>query len=208
MGSILMENNHRELVAKILIVGESQVGKTSILTRFTENIFHQHLMPTLGIDYKIKKLKIDDVILKLQIWDTAGQERYRAITHNFYKGSSAMVLVFDLTDSNSFGRIRSWLKNIRSHTNSEIPMIIMGNKCDMQNREVTSNEIEELLKEIQLPYMEVSAKENINIDAAFDHIAKEIKQQIDNQNEEMINNVNDNHAILDPNTEQNNNCCF
>ena len=94
-----------ELIFKILILGESRVGKSSILNQFTENVFTENIPPTLGIDYKIQKVKVGDIYVKLQIWDTAGQERFRSITEGFYKGCNGVLLVFDLSDLESFKRI-------------------------------------------------------------------------------------------------------
>ncbi len=112
--------------------------------------------------------------MKLQIWDTAGQERYRAITQSFYKGAHGIVVVFDLSDNETFTTIKNWLENIKSNADDGVLKILLGNKCDKE-RSIKDSDLKSLLKESNLKYFETSAKENINIDEAFMHLAKEIK---------------------------------
>ena len=179
-----------DILAKILILGNSQVGKSSILNQFTDGIFSETIGPTLGIDYKINKVTVDGTEIKLQIWDTAGQERFRSITENFYKGAHGIVLVFDLCDKESFATIRNWLKNIYEKAGSNVIVCLVGNKLDLVkkanddpnmiiDREKFVNDetdVNELLKETPIKYMKASAKENTNIRDAFLYLAKEIKE--------------------------------
>ena len=184
---------HRDILAKIQILGNSQVGKSSILNQFTDGIFSETIGPTLGIDYKINKVTVDGVEIKLQIWDTAGQERFRSITENFYKGAHGIILAFDLTDKESFGTIRNWLKNIYEKAGSNTIVCILGNKLDLQKKYevdpegsgldpskfVQEEEVEKLLKEVpHIKYMRASAKENIQIRESFLYLAKDIKEQM------------------------------
>ena len=125
----------KELVGKILILGETKVGKSSILKRFTEKEFLQNIPPTLGIDYKIKNIVVGEYSLKMQIWDTAGQERFKSITEGFYKGCHGVLLVFDLTDTESFNRIKSWIESIRNKASEEVVICLVGNKLDLKNQE-------------------------------------------------------------------------
>lgn len=124
----------------------------------------------------MKKLLIDGAEMKLQIWDTAGQERYRAITQNFYKGALGMALVFDLTDRASFKTIKAWLDNIKTYAGDKVVKVIMANKCDMGEREVSEDEVMALANEVNLPYFMTSAKKDLNIKEAFECMARKIKK--------------------------------
>lgn len=171
-----------EVSAKILILGESKVGKSSILNQFTENLFTENLPPTLGIDYKIKKLNIDDVDVKLQIWDTAGQERFRSITESFYRGCHGVLLVFDLTDRDTFEKVKAWIMSIHEKAGKNVVIVLVGNKLDLKGADgvdmLPTHTVEELSSGHDIKYFLVSAKENINIHAAFHFLAKEIKDRI------------------------------
>ena len=162
---------------KILILGESQVGKTSILTRFIENKYINSLPPTLGIDYKIKKLKIHNKTIKLQIWDTAGQERFRSITESFYKSSNGIFLVFDITNKKSFQKIKIWLENIFQKSNENIVIVLLANKSDLKFCDgfdfVTDEEIEAICYEFGIKFFFVSAKSGENIYEVFFFLAVE-----------------------------------
>ncbi len=168
-----------DLTCKVLILGESKVGKSSILSRFTDKHFTENLPPTLGIDYKITKIMVDKVEVKLQIWDTAGQERFRSITESFYKGCQAVLLVFDLTDRDSFEKTKGWLMSIYEKTGKEVVIILVGNKYDLKNSKgievVPQFEIDGLTDAHHIAYFNVSAKEDYNISEVFSYIAKHVK---------------------------------
>ena len=172
----------QELSCKILILGESKVGKSSILNRFTENTFTENLPPTLGIDYKIMKLNVDNTEVKLQIWDTAGQERFRSITESFYKGCHGVMLVFDLTDRETFYKVRGWIGDIKEKAGEKVVICVVGNKLDLKDGDgvdvVANEEIEELCVAYDLKYYHVSAKEDINIKESFAYIAKLVKDKL------------------------------
>lgn len=163
------------MVAKILTIGESGVGKTCILLRYTDNKFIKHHLTTIGIDYKTKDVNINGKSIKLKIWDTAGQERFRNITQQYYKGADGIVLVFDLTDRNSFEKIREWMKQIQSYTQREsIAIVLLGNKCDAENKAVSAKEAADIAAEYNMKFFETSAMNNINIEESFKQLSTEI----------------------------------
>ena len=174
-------NSRQELTCKVLILGESKVGKSSILNRFTEGGYSENLPPTLGIDYKIVRHKVQGQEVKLQIWDTAGQERFRSITESFYKGCNAVLLVFDLSDRESFVKVKTWLGNIHEKAGSGVLVVLLGNKCDLRTRKdvelVTQPEIDALVSEMQIKYYATSAKEDINVTEAFGYAAKVVSER-------------------------------
>jgi small GTP-binding protein len=168
-------NNDKDLTLKILTVGESGVGKTCILLRYTDNKFIKNHLTTIGIDYKAKDISINNKSIKLKIWDTAGQERFRNITQQYYKNADGILLIYDVSDLNSFEKVRDWMKQIQSCTpNGTIAIVLVGNKCDVDNRSVSIEEGKELAAEFNIKYFETSALNNINVEDTFNYLAKEI----------------------------------
>jgi small GTP-binding protein len=160
---------------KILTIGESAVGKTCILLRFTDNKFLKTHLTTIGIDYKSKVIKVQNYSVKLKIWDTAGQERFRNITQQYYKGADGILLVYDVTERTSFEKVREWMKQIQQNTNKEkIGIILVGNKCDMDERQVSTEEGQSLSKEFGILFYETSAYKDININESFESLVNEI----------------------------------
>lgn len=153
---------------KILLVGDSGVGKSSMLARFTNPTSEMNILPTTGIDFRIRTLQIDDRMIKLQIFDTAGQERFRTVTNSYYRGANGIILVYDVTDKESFRHAWDWKAEIERYAKPSIPMLLVGNKCDVRKERQVQKEDAEKFANIggMLP-MEVSAKENQNIEAAF-----------------------------------------
>ena len=148
-------NNKKNEVTtfKILTIGESGVGKTSILRRYVENKFERHHLATIGIDFQSKTIKIKNKEIKLKIWDTAGQERYRNIANQTFRGADGIILVFDITDDYSFSRITDWMEQINANiSKDEIGLILIGNKCDLEERMVPYEKGEEKAKELGIDY--------------------------------------------------------
>jgi len=151
------------------LIGDSGVGKTSLIMRFTKNIFHSEFLNSIGVDFKSKDLRVDGKRIKLQIWDTAGQERYRTITSSYYKGAHAIVVVFDITNRSSFEHILRWMEDINKYAKENVLKFVVGNKSDLiQEREVKYEEARALASEMNATYFNVSAKENENINEFFE----------------------------------------
>jgi len=165
---------------KLLLIGDSGVGKTCVLLRFCDSAFSTTFISTIGIDFKIRTIDLDGRKIKLQIWDTAGQERFKTITTAYYRGAMGIMLVYDITSEKSFDNIKNWIRNIEEHASAEVERMLIGNKCDMQDkRQVTREKGEHLAMEYGIKFMETSAKGNINVDEAFLSLAKDIKAKID-----------------------------
>uniref|UniRef100_A0A8C1PF66 Ras-related protein Rab-13 n=1 Tax=Cyprinus carpio TaxID=7962 RepID=A0A8C1PF66_CYPCA len=125
---------------KLLLIGDSGVGKTCLLFRFSEDAFNTTFISTIGIDFKIRTIELNEKKIKLQIWDTAGQERFRTITTAYYRGAMGIMLVYDITSEKSFENIKNWIRNIEEHASSDVEKMILGNKCDMNDRRQVSKE--------------------------------------------------------------------
>ncbi len=155
-----------ELIIKLLFVGDSSVGKTSLLLQYTDSLYPIQHNATIGIEYKVKSIKCKGFNVKLQIWDTAGQERFHSITSNYFQNADGIFFVYDITNHNSFEGAKNWIKE--SENFGLFKKILIGNKCDLKDiRNVEKGELEEYCKEKNIYYLETSAKDNINIKEAF-----------------------------------------
>lgn len=125
-----------DYLVKLLLIGDSGVGKSCLLLRFSDDSFTPSFITTIGIDFKIRTIELDGKRIKLQIWDTAGQERFRTITTAYYRGAMGILLVYDVTDEKSFANIRNWIRNIEQHASDNVNKMLVGNKCDMQDKRV------------------------------------------------------------------------
>ena len=169
-----MSSHKYDYLFKILIIGESSVGKASLLLRFTEDSFTTTFLTTIGIDFKIKIINLENKLIKLQIWDTAGQERFRTITKTYYKGAHGIILTYDVTDQDSFKNIRNWIKQIEANAQGNVKRVLVGNKCDKPDRVVTEEEGKKLADDYSMSFFETSAKTNKNVTEVFYHLTKEI----------------------------------
>lgn len=169
---------HGETRLKLLLIGDSSVGKSSLLLRFAEDSFSHTFISTIGVDFKTRTIDIDGEQVKLSIWDTAGQERFRTITAAYYRGANGIVLVYDITSESSFNSIRGWIRNIEEHASENVCKILVGNKADMEDRRVVTKEQgQQLASEFKIQFFETSAKADINVEEAFVSIAKESKKR-------------------------------
>jgi Ras-related protein Rab-11A len=150
-----------EYLFKVIIVGESGVGKSNIMHRFLKNEFFPSLKSTIGVDFGVKKIELkENVVIKVQIWDTAGQERYRAVVGSYYKNAQGAVLVYDISSKESFNNLPKWIKELRQHTPANCKLLLIGNKKDLvDKREVQREQGEKFANENGLYFMETSAKD-------------------------------------------------
>ena len=170
------ENNEEEeeIKIKIMLLGESQIGKTSFIQRYVKNNFNLSYITTVGIDFQLKQIKMNNKSIKLQIWDTAGQERFKNITKSYFHSSDGFIVGYDITSRLSFTNVSTWLKEINDNAPEEIQKILIGNKCDLNEREVTTEEGKKLAEENGMKFFETSAKNDINVKETFESITKDI----------------------------------
>lgn len=160
---------------KLVLIGDSGVGKSNLLSRFTRNEFNLESKSTIGVEFATKSLNVDGKIIKAQIWDTAGQERYRAITSAYYRGAVGALLVFDVTRRATFENVERWLRELREHTDPNIVVMLVGNKSDLRHLVAVSTDDGKALAEREsLFFMETSALESTNVENAFSEVLMQI----------------------------------
>ena len=162
----------KQLEYKIIILGMSEVGKTCLLINYFDKKFKENNISTIGIDFKTKFFKFDENKVKINYVDTAGQERFHAISSNYLKNANGILLVYAVNSRASFSLLEDWMKEVENHANQNFSIIILGNKCDVEDREVTLEEGENFAKKINSKVYEVSAKTGYNVAEAFDEIAR------------------------------------
>ncbi|GJY16518.1 Ras-related protein RabE1c-like protein [Tanacetum coccineum] len=175
-----------DYLIKLLLIGDSGVGKSCLLLRFSDGSFTTSFITTIGIDFKIRTIELDGKRIKLQIWDTAGQERFRTITTAYYRGAMGILLVYDVTDESSFNNIRNWIRNIEQHASDNVNKILVGNKADMDESKRSGLHFIALADEYGIKFFETSAKTNMNVEDVFFSIGRDIKQRLsetDSKNE-------------------------
>ena len=180
-----------DIKLKIMVLGESMVGKTCLITRYTNDKFGGRYLCTVGIDFQKKKMIKNNKNILLQIWDTAGQERFRNVTKNYFHTSQGFVLAYDINNKESFEKVQFWVNEIRTNADEKIKCILIGTKCDMDKREVSEEEGRELANQYGYQFFETSAKENINIDETFEALVTEILSNFkDNKRESLTLSTN------------------
>ncbi|XP_033110082.1 ras-related protein Rab-10-like [Anneissia japonica] len=167
-----------DLLFRLILVGDSCVGKSSILLRFSEDIFPTFIS-TIGVDFKVKTVEVNGKKIKLQIWDTAGGERFHTIVHTYYRGKNGIMLVYDITDEKTFEHITgNWLRNVLEHANEDVILMLLGNKCDLDDQRMVSKERgESFAQENGLKFLETSAKTNINVETAVMTLVEDILEK-------------------------------
>ena len=223
--------NNYDYLFKFILIGDSTVGKTCILTRFVDGWFKSESEPTIGVEFGSKVIKCKSgVTIRLQVWDTAGQESFRSITRSYYRGAIGALLVYDITSQSTFDNLPNWLKDSLEATNQNIGLVLVGNKCDMENqRQVQSALAKQFAKENNLLFLETSAKNGNNIEKIFQILSEQILTKIDAglinpDNELGIKKGNDSNHLKTPESSskkiakvvidedqpqtQNSKCCF
>jgi len=164
---------------KLLLIGDSGVGKSCLLLRFADDTYTESYISTIGVDFKIRTIDLDGKTVKLQIWDTAGQERFRTITSSYYRGAHGIIIVYDISDRESFDNVKQWLSEIDRYACENVNKLLVGNKCDMDSkRQVDFEEAKAFADERGIPFLETSAKDSTNVEKAFIQMASDIKARM------------------------------
>ncbi|KAK7395472.1 hypothetical protein VNO78_16031 [Psophocarpus tetragonolobus] len=168
-----------EYLFKVVLIGDSAVGKSNLLSRFARNEFDSNSKATIGVEFQTQVVEIDGKEIKAQIWDTAGQERFRAVTSAYYRGAVGALVVYDISRRCTFHSIKRWLEELSTQNDSTVARMLVGNKCDLENiREVSTEEGKSLAEEEGLFFMETSALDATNVQTAFEIVIREIYNNI------------------------------
>ncbi|XP_039247962.1 ras-related protein ORAB-1 [Styela clava] len=172
-------NPEYDYLFKLLLIGDSGVGKSCLLLRFADDTYTESYISTIGVDFKIRTIELDGKTIKLQIWDTAGQERFRTITSSYYRGAHGIIVVYDVTDQESFTNVKQWLQEIDRYASENVNKLLVGNKCDLTTKKVVDyTTAKEYADSLKVPFLETSAKNATNVEQAFMTMAAEIKNRM------------------------------
>jgi Ras-related protein Rab-1A len=164
---------------KLLLIGDSGVGKSCLLLRFADDTYTESYISTIGVDFKIRTIEQDGKTVKLQIWDTAGQERFRTITSSYYRGAHGICVVFDVTDQESYNNVKLWLQEIDRYASPDVNKLLVGNKIDMADKKVVDSDLAKAFADsLNIPFLETSAKNATNVEEAFLAMARQIKERM------------------------------
>ena len=177
MNDYISEGNYNYLI-KFIIIGDAAVGKSNLLVRYTSGQFKEEYQLTIGVEFGSNNISIDDKIFRIQIWDTAGQENFRSITRSYYKNTACAIIVYEISNKKSFENISSWIEECKNTAPKSILMVLVGNKCDLDNRDVTEEEGREFAEKNGMLFFETSAKTGKNVEELFKESVKVIDQKI------------------------------
>ena len=180
----MAEDENYEMMFKVVLVGDSFVGKTNIMSKYIKNEFHEDSKATVGVEFGSKQFTVEGHSIKAQIWDTAGQERYKAITSAYYKGAKGAFIVYDVTRKQTFDSVEKWVNDVTAVADKKITIILIGNKCDLEDqRQITKEQGEEKANKLEIAFLETSALSGENLDKAFDKMMNEVYKKC---HEEML----------------------
>ncbi|KAI3826603.1 hypothetical protein L1987_00651 [Smallanthus sonchifolius] len=173
------DDEGEEYLFKVVIIGDSAVGKSNLLSRYARNEFNPHSKATIGVEFQTQSMEIDGKEVKAQIWDTAGQERFRAVTSAYYRGAVGALIVYDISRSTTFDSVSRWLEELNTHSETTVVRMLVGNKCDLENiRAVSVEDGKNLAEQNGLFFMETSALDSTNVKTAFEMVIREIYNNV------------------------------
>jgi len=211
----MAEGSNFDYLFKVVLIGDSGVGKSNLLSRFTRNEFNLDSKSTIGVEFATRSISVDAKTVKAQIWDTAGQERYRAITSAYYRGAVGALLVYDIAKHATYVNVTRWLKELRDHADSNIVIMLVGNKSDLKHlRAVPTDEAKAFAAENGLSFIETSALDASNVESAFQTILTDIYRIVSSksleQSADLIKPSSETITVsqtVDPNSNQAGKCC-
>ncbi|PSR86315.1 Ras-related protein like [Actinidia chinensis var. chinensis] len=173
------EDDEQEYLFKIVVIGDSAVGKSNLLSRFARDEFDLHSKATVGVEFQTQVMEVDGKEVKAQVWDTAGQERFRAVTSAYYRGAVGALIVYDISRRTTFDSVKRWLEELNTHCDTTVARMLVGNKCDLENiRDVSIDDGKSVAEEEGLFFIETSALDSTNVIASFEIVIREIYNNI------------------------------
>lgn len=166
-----------QVLFKVVLTGDSGVGKTKLMQRYVHNEFHLDGSSTVGIEFAFRDIDVNGKTVRIQVWDTGGQERYRCITNAYYRRAAGVVVVYDIGNRRSFESVPRWVAEAREKTEGEVPILILANKCDLMARQVSREEGRQQAAQLGLPFFETSALDASNVNESFEMLAKDLLQR-------------------------------
>ena len=192
----MLDDENYDLIFKIVLIGDSGVGKTNILSRYINNEFSLATQSTVGVEFGSKIIKKNGKVIKLQIWDTAGQERYKSITSAYYKGSKGAFVVYDITRKTTYDNIDKWIGELKTNGSEDVLIMLVGNKSDLEEkREVITEEVEKKAQEQKLAFCETSALNGKNVEYAFENLINEILKKVEKEKINEAKQLSESKAI-------------
>ena len=192
----MLDDENYDLIFKIVLIGDSGVGKTNILSRYFNNEFSLATQSTVGVEFGSKIIKKNGKVIKLQIWDTAGQERYKSITSAYYKGSRGAFVVYDITRKTTYDNIDKWIGELKTNGSEDVLIMLVGNKSDLEDkREVITEEVEKKAQEQKLAFCETSALNGKNVEYAFENLINEILKKVEKDKINEAKQLSESKAI-------------
>ena len=191
-----MDEDNYDLIFKLVLLGDTGVGKTNILSRYINNEFSLATQSTVGVEFGSKIIKKNDKLIKLQIWDTAGQERYKSITSAYYKGSKGAFVVYDISRKSTFENVDRWIEELKANGSEDVLIMLVGNKSDLEDkREVQTEDVIKKAEQFKIAFCETSALDGKNIDHAFDNLINEIAKKVEKEKANEAKNLQDSKGI-------------